>query len=110
MTRVFFTRTGTHFARKRYGKIGLAAIKGAMRNILLAIVAVTLSVSFAAAEQPGQQKLNLTPSQEKVLPLKRDAGRGNSCAAYGPGFVKVEGSGTCVKVGGSVQVGAGTSR
>jgi hypothetical protein len=24
--------------------------------------------------------------------------------------VKVEGSGTCVKVGGSVQVGAGTSR
>ena len=81
-----------------------------MRNILIAIIAVTLPASIAAAEQPGRQKLNLTPSQEKLLPLKRDAGGGNSCAAYGPGFVKVEGSGTCVKVGGSVQIGAGASR
>jgi hypothetical protein len=82
-----------------------------MRNILIAIiVVVTLPASIAAAEQPGRQKLNLTPSREKVLPLKRDAGSGNSCAAYGPGFMKVEGSGTCVKVGGSVQIGAGASR
>ena len=80
-----------------------------MRNILIAItVVVTLPASIAAAEQPGRQKLDPTPSQEKVLPLKRDAG--SSCAAYGPGFVKVEGSGTCVKVGGSVQIGAGASR
>lgn len=31
-----------------------------------------------------------------------------SCAAFGPGFVKVEGSDTCVRIGGSVSVGVGT--
>ena len=67
-------RTGTHFAR-RYGKIGLAAIKGAMRNILLAIVVVDAAGLVAAAEQPGRQKLGSRPrSQDEVLPLKRDAG------------------------------------
>ena len=80
-----------------------------MRNILIAItVVVTLPASIAAAEQPGRQKLSPTPSQEKVLPLKRDAG--SVLRGLGPGFVKVEGSGTCVKVGGSVQIGAGASR
>jgi hypothetical protein len=78
-----------------------------MRNLLLALIAITLPASVAAAEQPGRQKLDLTPSRESQLPLKRDAG---SCAGYGPGFVKVQGTGTCVKIGGSVQVGAGVSR
>ena len=72
-----------------------------MRNILLAIVVVTLPVSIAAAEQPGRQKPDPTPPRERLLPLKRDAGAGNSCAAYGPGFVKIDGTSTCVKVGGS---------
>ena len=29
-------------------------------------------------------------------------GRSHACAAYGPGFVAVDGTDTCVKVGGSV--------
>lgn len=29
------------------------------------------------------------------------------CAKYGPGFVKVQGSDTCIKVGGSIDVEAG---
>jgi hypothetical protein len=33
-----------------------------------------------------------------------------SCAEFGPGFVRLEGSGTCVRVGGSVSVGTATSR
>jgi len=33
----------------------------------------------------------------------------NSCAAYGPGFVKVEGSDTCVQIGGSISIGVGGS-
>ncbi len=81
-----------------------------MRNILLAIVAVTLPASTAAAEQPSRQKPDPTPARERLLPLKRDAGAGNSCAAYGPGFVKIDGTGTCVKVGGSIEIGAGGSR
>jgi hypothetical protein len=34
----------------------------------------------------------------------------NSCAAYGAGFVKIEGTDTCVQVGGSISVGAGVRR
>ena len=33
----------------------------------------------------------------------------NSCAPYGAGFVKVEGTDTCVKLGGAVSIGAGSS-
>jgi hypothetical protein len=81
-----------------------------MRNILLAIVVVTLSASIAAAEQPSRQKRDPTPAPERLLPLKREAGAGNSCAAYGPGFVKIDGTSTCVKVGGGIEIGAGGSR
>jgi hypothetical protein len=34
---------------------------------------------------------------------------GNSCAAFGPGFVKLAGSDTCVKIGGAVSIGIGGS-
>jgi predicted secreted protein len=79
-----------------------------MRNVLLAIVVVTLPVSIAVAEPPGRQKPDPIPTRERLLPLKRDAG--NSCAAYGPGFVKIDGTTTCVKVGGAIEIGAGASR
>ncbi len=35
------------------------------------------------------------------------ASAGESCAAYGPGFTKVEGSETCIHIGGHVRVEAG---
>jgi hypothetical protein len=30
-----------------------------------------------------------------------------SCSEFGPGFVRVEGSSSCVRIGGSIGVGAG---
>jgi hypothetical protein len=80
-----------------------------MRKSLLAIVALLLPAFSALAQQPGLQKSDRTAPSGKVLPLK-GASSANSCAAYGPGFVKVEGSDTCVKVGGTISVGVGTSR
>lgn len=79
-----------------------------MRKALLAILATALSAFTALAEQPGHQKSGTTPTSGKLLPLKR-ATSANSCAAYGAGFVKIEGSDTCVKVGGAVSIGAGVS-
>jgi len=32
------------------------------------------------------------------------------CAEFGPGFVRVEGSSSCVRIGGSIGVDAGTGR
>ena len=78
-----------------------------MRKSLLAITALVLTAMAAsAAEQTGHQKSDKAAG--KVLPLKLKTS-GNSCAAYGAGFVKIEGTETCVKVGGAVSIGAGTS-
>ena len=80
-----------------------------MRKSLLAIPALMLTgVAALAAEQTGYQKSDRAAPAAKLLPLKR-ATSGNSCAAYGAGFVKLEGSDTCVKIGGAVGIGAGTS-
>jgi hypothetical protein len=80
-----------------------------MRKSLLAIIALTLTgVAALAAEQPGHQKSDKAVPTAKQLPLKR-ATSGNACAAYGAGFVKVEGTETCMKIGGAVSIDAGRS-
>jgi len=75
-----------------------------MRNILIALALAVLTASSAQAESFSIQKRD-TSSR---LPTKR-AGASNSCSAFGPGFVKVEGTETCVKIGGAVSIGAGGS-
>lgn len=85
-----------------------------MRNILLAIVGAALPVCLAAAEpssilKPDKLKPDRPAASDSVLPMK-GTGAGNSCAAFGPGFVKLAGSDTCVKVGGAVSVEGGRSR
>jgi hypothetical protein len=88
-----------------------------MRNILLIAVMTALSVSTAAADPLAPQKPTKTtipaaiPAAipDKPLPVKR-SGDANGCAAYGPGFVKVAGSDTCVKLGGAVSVGVSAGR
>jgi hypothetical protein len=85
-----------------------------MRNILLAIVVAALTASSALAQQSvtqnsGTQNNDKSPPSGRLLPLKRPEAANNSCAAYGPGFVKVEGTSTCVKTSGSVGIGAGGS-
>ena len=80
-----------------------------MRRSLVAITALVLtSMAALAAEQPGHQKSDKAATSGKLLPLQRVTS-GNSCAAYGAGFVKVEGSETCVKIGGAVSIRAGAS-
>ena len=78
-----------------------------MRNTLLAIVVAVLPASIALAEPSSNHRPDkATPG--RLLPLKGAAGS-NSCAAYGPDFVKVNGTETCVKIGGAVSIGAGSS-
>jgi hypothetical protein len=79
-----------------------------MRNILLAIVVALLPASIAAAEQSGTPKPDKSATSVRQLPVKNTATR-DSCAAYGAGFVKVEGTDSCVKVGGAVRIDAGSS-
>ncbi|MDP1867186.1 MAG: porin [Bradyrhizobium sp.] len=81
-----------------------------MRNVPLLIAITALwPASSAAAEQPRPQKSDKSGSTVQQLPLKR-AGAERSCAAYGAGFVRVDGTPTCVKIGGAVSIGVGGSR
>jgi Porin subfamily len=79
-----------------------------MRTILL-IVALVLSASVAPAQQSRDGKPD---KPAKSLPLRPARAAANPCAEYGAGFVRIEGSSTCIKIGGSigVGVGVGTSR
>jgi hypothetical protein len=63
----------------------------------------------APAKQSSPHKPDKPTPSDKVLPLK-GAASGNSCAAFGPGFVKVEGSGTCIRIGGATSIGASGGR
>ena len=72
-----------------------------MQKSLLLIVAVVLPVGAAFAGQIRVPKSDKAATSGKVLPLK-GARSANSCAEYGAGFVKIEGSNSCVKIGGAV--------
>ncbi|WFU13749.1 hypothetical protein [Bradyrhizobium sp. CB3481] len=78
-----------------------------MRKLLLLATALVLS-SGAVAEQRRPPKSDKAAPSGKVLPLKRP-NSANACAEYGAGFVRVEGTGTCMKIGGAIGVGAGVS-
>ena len=77
-----------------------------MRTIFSVIVVALLSASAAPAQQFRDDKPG---KPAKSLPL-RPAKAANPCAEYGAGFVRIEGSSTCMKIGGSFGVGVGGSR
>ena len=78
-----------------------------MRIDLVLIGLAVLSASSASAQQSRDPK----PDKPVVtLPLRPAKSAANPCAEYGPGFVRIEGSSTCIKIGGSISVGVGASR
>ena len=78
-----------------------------MRTVFPVIVLAVLSVSVASAQQPrGGKREKPAPS----VPLPAAKAAANPCAEYGAGFVRIEGSSTCIKIGGSIGVGVGGSR
>jgi hypothetical protein len=77
-----------------------------MRNILFVVLIAMLPVSSVAAETKSTPKPPKHPAE--YLP-RRGPSAANSCAAYGPGFVKVEGTETCMKIGGAIGIGAGVA-
>jgi hypothetical protein len=79
-----------------------------MRKSLLVMMIVVLSSVAVAAEQPRLQKADRAATSGKLLPVKR-SNSANACAEYGAGFVKIDGTNTCMKIGGAVSVGAGAS-
>ncbi|HMM91238.1 hypothetical protein [Bradyrhizobium sp.] len=78
-----------------------------LKLILLATALVLTSVA-AVAEQPHSRKSYKAAPSGKPLPVKRPSSA-NACAEYGAGFVMIEGTTTCMKIGGAISVGGGIS-
>lgn len=75
-----------------------------MRKVMLAVIVAALPTWVAA--QHANQPPKHPPKSRALHPAD-----GNSCAQYGVGFVKIAGSDTCIKIGGSVSVeGGGSAR
>lgn len=65
-----------------------------MKIVFATIMLLALpALAFAGEQQPSKPP----PPAEKR----------NPCAEFGAGFVQVEGSSTCVKLGGSIDIGGG---
>jgi hypothetical protein len=81
-----------------------------MRKRLPIVIAASLLASPVMAQSSDPPNLPKPPQPSKTLsrplPMK-GASSASSCTAYGPGFVKVEGTDTCVQIGGAVSIGVG---
>jgi len=77
----------------------------------LAILLATLGLPALAAAQsigepiPGRGPVNAKPAAARPAPVQA----ARPCPEYGPGFVRVEGSSACVRVGGGVRAEFGKS-
>jgi hypothetical protein len=75
-----------------------------MRNDLLILIAV---LSGSAVMAQSSSPTNVPKYNSERIPPMKGTVTINSCAAYGPGFVKVEGTDTCLQIGGSLGIGVG---
>jgi len=78
-------------------------VKEPMGKIFIAIVVSMVPACVVAAEQSTQPPRKPATGQTLRPPEV------NPCAAYGAGFVKVEGTSTCIKIGGSVRIEGGVN-
>ncbi|WP_315772163.1 MULTISPECIES: porin [unclassified Bradyrhizobium] len=84
------------------------------RSLILGAIAALAAVTVATAGSPGSSLLAPSlPAPKAAGPNKAaprsGAASNNPCASYGANFVRVEGTNTCVKVGGALRVEMGTS-
>lgn len=71
--------------------------------VLTAAALLSAGAAFAQTRllKDNDKQLDLPAASTPKVPIR------NPCSAYGPGFMRVEGSDSCVKVGGSVGVETG---
>jgi hypothetical protein len=80
-----------------------------LQKILWVMVAIALApVSAEAADSSGVAKQDQRMATSKPRAATTGVAR-NACASYGAGFVQIDGTNTCVKMGGSVSVSTGAS-
>ena len=76
-----------------------------MKILLLALMVTLLPPSAIAAGQSGSETKKPAKPSATLRPVKT-----TTCGQYGAGFIQIEGTTTCVKVGGSVTFESGGRR
>jgi hypothetical protein len=72
-------------------------------------LALLLTAAAAAAQSIGEPIPGRGPTKERAKPARSDPGGTRPCPEYGPGFVRIDGSTSCVRLGGSVRMEMGKS-
>jgi hypothetical protein len=72
-------------------------------------IALLLTAATAQAQSIGEPLPGRGPAKERAKPVRTEAGGTRPCPEYGPGFVRIEGSTSCVRIGGSVRMEMGKS-
>ena len=87
-----------------------AILQDMIRTCLVLFIAMA-PISFAhagdtGAASPGALRAKATASRpEAAAPRAKSV---NPCSEFGPGFVQIEGSTTCARIGGAIGIGATT--
>ena len=76
-----------------------------MEALVFALMVTVLPTSAIAAGQSGPEPKKPAKPITALRPIKS-----NTCAQYGAGFIQIEGTTTCVKVGGGVTFESGRHR
>jgi len=77
-----------------------------MGRILLASAIVLLPAAPAFSQLAGPTLVHPSPPPQAKAPVVQRSVK--ACAEYGAGFVRVEGTGSCVKIGGYVRAQGST--
>jgi hypothetical protein len=79
-----------------------------MRVLILALILTAVPLHAIPYPMAARRLAKNKPASAYAAQPKLP--KSSPCAEYGAGFVWVEGSSTCIRVGGSVGVGAGVGR
>ena len=81
-----------------------------MKFLFTTVFALCALPGFAAAQSIGEPIPGRGPAKSKPAAARpAPAATARPCPEYGPGFVRLEGSSACVRVGGGVRVEFGKS-
>lgn len=87
----------------------IQTLKAAALVLLVGLIGMSSSV-LAQTKSPNKT-LDFKPlNDRKAAPSKAEKSRKTACSEYGAGFYRMEGSDTCVRIGGGIDVTVSSGR
>jgi hypothetical protein len=80
-----------------------------MRLTIALLILLLAPISSVQAQSSDAKALSKKPEPPVARPKKERTGGMKACPEYGAGFYRVEGSDTCIRIGGGIGSDVGTS-